>query len=63
MTQSRFVMAAEVCSDLGICSVTLWRWIEAGKFPAPLRFGRRRVWLRHEYDAHIQEVAERRLAN
>lgn len=64
-TQSRFVLASELCAEIGICQRTLERWINDGKFPAPLRLGlRKRVWLRTEYESHISaKTAEKERSN
>ncbi len=48
----------EVAADFEVCTTTLDRWIAAGKFPAPLRFGRRTVWLRRTIEAFVESKAE-----
>lgn len=63
-TKSRFVTSSYLCKELGICQRTLERWINAGKFPAPLRLGlRKRVWLRTEYETHITALAAEKEKN
>ena len=63
-TVSRFVDIHEIADDFGVHVRTIERWVEAGDFPQPLRFGRRKVWLRRKYlnliDAK-QRAAERSL--
>lgn len=56
--QKRFITAAEVCEELGIHRKTLQRWIEAGRFPQPLRLHRRAVWLKATYESAVQQAAE-----
>ncbi len=54
----RFVSAPEICSELGVCRRTLARMIDDGRFPRPLRLGLRRfVWLRTEYEQHVEQAA------
>ena len=58
-TKSRFLTASQLSIELGISEATLFKWVNAGKFPAPLRLGiRHRVWLRVVYETHINELAE-----
>jgi predicted DNA-binding transcriptional regulator AlpA len=38
------VQVSDLERRLGIERTTLRRWIRAGKFPEPERFGQRRVW-------------------
>jgi predicted site-specific integrase-resolvase len=47
--------AKEVRQRLGdICNVTLWRWIKAGKIPAPRILGSRNTWT----DTELNDVLE-----
>lgn len=58
---SRFVTAEEVCEELQICRRTLNRMILDGRFPPPLRLGLRRiVWLKVEYESHIEQARAQR---
>ncbi len=58
-TKSRFVTPSQLSLELGITEATLSKWVEAGKFPAPLRLGiRHRVWLRVVYEKHIAEAVQ-----
>lgn len=50
----KLVFKGEVLHDLDCCEKTLYNLIESGHFPAPLRIGRRRCWLRYEYDAFFE---------
>jgi predicted DNA-binding transcriptional regulator AlpA len=56
MSQSTFVRASQIAQEIGITEQTLYRWVEAGKFPAPLRLGLRKyVWLRKSVDVYFDE--------
>ena len=55
---SRFVDATEITTELRIHKQTLRRWVADGLFPKPLRLGRKWVWLRQEYDSHIEAAAK-----
>ena len=58
-TKSRFMTASQLSIELGISEATLFKWVNAGKLPAPLRLGiRQRVWLRVVYENHINSLAE-----
>ena len=48
----------EVAADFEVCTTTLDRWIAAGKFPAPLRFGRKKVWLRTTIETFVESKSE-----
>lgn len=39
----RLLKEREVCEMVGISNSTLWRWVEAGLFPAQIRIGPRAV--------------------
>ncbi len=45
------VAVAWVLARLGVCRMTLDRWIKAGKFPAPHYLGEQRRWWLHEVQA------------
>jgi prophage regulatory protein len=44
----RIVYKKEVLRSLGCSSATLWRWMQAGKFPKGFTVGGRRGWLAAE---------------
>lgn len=63
-TVSRFVEIDEIAADFGVHVRTIERMVQRGDFPQPLRFGRRKVWLRRKYLNLIdqkQREAERSL--
>lgn len=39
----RLIGRKEVLMLIGISNATLWRWIKAGRFPAPLKIGKKKV--------------------
>lgn len=39
----RLIGRKEVLILIGISNATLWRWIKAGRFPAPLKIGNKKV--------------------
>lgn len=58
-TKPRFMTSSELSNELGISEATLTKWVNAGKFPAPLRLGiRHRVWLRVAFEQHIEQAVQ-----
>jgi len=57
MSATKIVTSKQVCEELGVCRQTLRRWIEAGRFPRPLRLHRNYVWLRATYETAVNEAA------
>lgn len=39
----RLIGRKEVLIIIGISNATLWRWIKAGRFPAPMKIGKKKV--------------------
>ena len=39
----RLIGRKEALILIGISNATLWRWIKAGRFPAPLKIGKKKV--------------------
>jgi prophage regulatory protein len=48
----RLIGRKEVLLLIGISNATLWRWIKAGRFPAPLKIGKKKVAWRSSVLAH-----------
>ena len=48
----RLIGRKEVLILIGISNATLWRWIKAGRFPAPLKIGKKKVAWRSSVLAH-----------
>ena len=58
MIKKRFVNIDQVAKDFDVCRQTINRWVESGIFPAPLRFGRKKVWLQTTIETFIQSKVE-----
>jgi excisionase family DNA binding protein len=41
MAMSELITAEQVAKAVGVSVLTIQRWVKAGDFPPPLRFGRR----------------------
>ena len=39
----RLIGRKETLLLIGISNATLWRWIKAGRFPAPMKIGKKKV--------------------
>ena len=39
----RLIGRKEALILIGISNATLWRWIKAGRFPAPMKIGKKKV--------------------
>jgi len=51
----------DVCARLGISRVSLWRWIRAGRFPAPIYPGpATKRWTEAMYDDYIARLMSER---
>ncbi len=48
----RLIGRKEVLMLIGISNATLWRWIKAGRFPAPMKIGKKKVAWRSSVLAH-----------
>ena len=52
--KDRLIRRAEVLRRIGIANATLYRWIKAGRFPAPIEVGPLAVrWWESEVDAWL----------
>ena len=49
----------EIARRLGVDRITVWKWVRAGRFPAPLRIGRARRWKESTVDEWINNLEER----
>jgi prophage regulatory protein len=57
----RIMRRKEILELLGVSNTTLWDWIRAGKFPAPISLGpNSRAWLADEIDDLIDRRREER---
>ena len=57
----RLLRTKEVLKRVPCSRVTLWRWVRAGKFPAPIYLSPNfPTWLEDEIEAHAERlIAER----
>jgi prophage regulatory protein len=63
---SRFLRRKEVLARYGITNSTLYRWIEEGRFPAPVKLvegGKASGWILEELEARERaNIAKQRAA-
>ena len=53
----------EVAEFFRVGVSTVWRWVQNGDFPQPVKFGGNTSrWLRADLDAHITKLAAERTA-
>ena len=58
----RVLTRADVLRLTGKSYVTLWRWMQAGAFPAPIRLGPNSVgWIEGEVQAWLEERKQDRV--
>lgn len=56
MTQSNYITIKDVLSKLRLKSAsTIYRWIDKGTFPAPVKLGLSSRWVEAEVDAWMKE--------
>jgi prophage regulatory protein len=41
--RERLIGRKEALILIGISNATLWRWVKAGRFPAPMKIGKKKV--------------------
>jgi prophage regulatory protein len=63
---TRLIFRPEVVDRVGVTYVTIWQWMQAGKFPRSLALGgpgraNRVAWHEHEIDAWLANLPRRRL--
>jgi hypothetical protein len=58
----KLVSILELSKEFDVHPRTIIRWVERGLFPAPMRFGRNRVWLRVVVDEKIHAESVRATA-
>lgn len=48
----------DLAKRLGIGESTIWRWVSEGRFPEPIRLGRRiTVWKREDIEEFLGQAA------
>ena len=60
-TQLRLLSKPEVLDRIGVTYVTLWSWMQQGKFPRSRQLGGKAAWLENEIEDWIAELPVRRL--
>ncbi|GAA0694664.1 AlpA family phage regulatory protein [Dyella marensis] len=56
MTQSNYLTIKDVLQKLNMKSAsTIYRWIDKGKFPAPVKLGLSSRWVESEVNAWMKE--------
>jgi predicted DNA-binding transcriptional regulator AlpA len=48
----------QVCAELQISRVGLWKWRRAGRFPQPMRLGRSLRWYRADVAKFLKRTLE-----
>lgn len=51
----RLMRLAEVRARVGISRTTVYRWIQVGKFPKPVKLGILDAWLESEIETWIEQ--------
>jgi excisionase family DNA binding protein len=57
---AEFLPLSRVARLLGVCTRTLRRMIQAGRFPAPVSLGRRKLIAKSEYDHFATKLLQAR---
>jgi predicted DNA-binding transcriptional regulator AlpA len=60
-TQLRLLSKPEVLDRIGVTYVTLWSWMQQGKFPRSRQLGGKSAWLETEIEDWISSLPTRRL--
>ena len=55
----RFLRLDNLANELGVHRVTVWKWVQAGSLPAPVRIGRTPFWHRDVIDVHLATTSKR----
>jgi prophage regulatory protein len=54
----KYVRAKQIAKDKGISVSTVWRWVQAGILPKPIKLtNRTTVWRAEDVDAAIEKLA------
>jgi len=49
--ETKLIRASDVMEMLSISKATLWRWVNNGTIPDPVRIGRARRWHKQDIEA------------
>ena len=53
-TGTRLLSSEQVAKKLGVCSKSLYRWMEQGKFPQSIRLGHMHRWRESDIEQWIK---------
>lgn len=56
MTQETLIPITEVCSRTHFSRTTVYRYINQGRFPKPVRIGQMSRWVEREIDEWIENL-------
>ncbi len=52
----QLIKLPQILEMLPVSKATLWRYIKAGKFPAPRKLGRSAFWIKEEAEQAIMDM-------
>ena len=61
--QERLIRMPEVSQTIGLSRATIYRMIDKGEFPSPVRQGRTSAWPLNEVTAYLEAVKASRPSN
>lgn len=59
----RLIRMPEVVQRIGLSRPTVYRLIQRGEFPSPVRRGRTSAWLSTEIDNYLAQIVQQRIDN
>ncbi|MFN8684164.1 helix-turn-helix transcriptional regulator [Paracoccus sp. P2] len=62
-TLQRLRSAREAAAYYGVSTSTLWRWVQQGLIPEPIRIGGRTFWEPEALQQHTAKLAAQRTGN
>ena len=54
--EHRLLKISGVASYVGCAESTIWRWVEDGVFPQPVRLGNVTRWDSRDVEAHLEKM-------
>lgn len=54
----QLIKLPQILEMLPVSKATLWRYIKAGKFPAPRKLGRSAFWIKEEAEQAIMDMVK-----
>lgn len=58
--QSTYKTANDIVTEYPMCRTTIYRLIQRGEFPKPVKFGQRSYWKSDEIEAAIEKLEAKR---